>query len=200
MADDSVGLLDALGIDRAHVCGISMGGMIAQTVAIRHPSRVASLISMASTTGNPEMPQGTPEAVTALLTPLPEEREAAIKHLVEVYRILAGPNSPFDVVWTRSLMTRVYERSFYPPGRQRQLVANMASGNRKPALARVTAPTLVIHGADDPIIPVEHGKDTAEAIPGAELLILEGLGHLLHFKGAWPRIVEPIAAHTKNAA
>jgi len=200
MADDSVGLLDALGIARAHVGGLSMGGLIAQTIAVRHPSRVASLISIASSTGNPEMPQGKPEAMAALLTPSPQEREAAIEHSVEMYRTIAGPGFPFDEAWTRALMTRAYDRSFYPPGFLRKLVAVVTSGNRKPALAKVTAPTLVIHGADDPLVPVECGKDTASSIPGAEILIIEGMGHDLPHGGAWPQIVEAITAHTKKAA
>ncbi len=198
MADDSVGLLDALDIGRAHVCGVSMGAMIAQIIAVRHPSRVASLISIYGSTGNPALPRGKPEALTALMSPSPQEREAAIEHSMKFIRTIAGPGFPFDEDWTRTLMTRAYDRAFYPPGMTRKIAAIMTSGNRKTALASVTAPTLVIHGADDPLIPLECGKDTAEAIPGAELMIIEGMGHDLPHGGAWPRIVEAISAHTKK--
>ncbi len=198
MADDSVGLLDALGIGRAHVCGVSMGAMIAQIIAVRHSSRVAGLISIYGSTGNPALPQGKPEALTALMSPSPQEREAAIEHSVKAYRTIAGPGFPFDEDWTRALMTRAYDRSFCPAGMTRKIAAVMTSGNRKPALASVTAPTLVIHGADDPLVPVECGRDTAEAISGAELMIIEGMGHDLPHGGAWPRIIEAIATHTRK--
>jgi len=200
MADDSVGLLNALGIGRAHLCGVSMGAMIAQTIAIRHPSRAASLISIYGSTGNPELPKGKPEALAALMTPSPAERAAAIENSVKTYRIISGPGFPFDEDWVRALMARAYDRSFYPPGLARKLAAVLASGNRKPALASVHVPTLVIHGADDPLVPVEGGRDTAAAIRGSELLIIEGMGHDLPHGGAWPRIVEAIAAHTKKAS
>jgi pimeloyl-ACP methyl ester carboxylesterase len=199
MADDSVGLLDALGIARAHICGVSMGAMIAQIIAVRHPSRITSLISIYGSTGNPALPQGKPEALTALMSPSPQEREAATEHSIKFIRTIAGPGYPFDEDWTRTLMTRAYDRAFYPSGMTRKVAAIMTSGNRKPALASVTAPTLVIHGADDPLIPVECGKDTAKAIPGAKLMIIEGMGHDLPHGGAWPQIVEAISAHTKKA-
>jgi pimeloyl-ACP methyl ester carboxylesterase len=196
MADDAVGLLDALGIEKAHFCGMSMGGMIAQTSAIRHPSRVSSLISIYSTTGNPELPQPKPEAMEVLITPAPEEREAYIEHLVKGFRTIAGPGFPLDEEWIRKLAGRRYDRAFYPQGMVRQLVGVLAHGNRKPALASLQIPTLVIHGSDDPLVPVECGKDTAEAIPGAELIIIEGMGHDLPHEGAWYQIIDAIVAHT----
>ena len=200
MADDGAGLLDALGIRRAHICGMSMGGMIAQTIAIRHPSRVLSLISIYSSTGNPELPQPKPEVIGALITPPPQEREASIEHMVGVFKTFAGPRFPFDEEWMRKIMAESYDRCFYPQGMVRQLVAILAHGNRRPALASVKAPTLVIHGTDDPIVSVEGGKDTAEAIPGAQLMLIEGMGHDLPHGGAWSRIVEAIAAHTLKAS
>jgi pimeloyl-ACP methyl ester carboxylesterase len=199
MADDAVGLLDALGIDKAHVCGMSMGGMIAQTVAVKHPGRVLSLISIYSTTGNPELPQPRPEAMEVLLTPPPSERDAYIEHTVNVFRTIAGSGFPFDREFHRNLAARSYDRAFYPQGATRQLMAIVSQENRKPALGSVTVPTLVIHGSDDPLVPVECGRDTADAIPGAELLIIEGMGHDLPPAGAWPRIVEAIAEHTRKA-
>jgi pimeloyl-ACP methyl ester carboxylesterase len=199
MADDAAGLLDALRIRKAHICGMSMGGMIAQTIAIRHPSRIESLISIYSRTGNPEVPQPKPEVVGLLVTPPPQEREANIEHMLGVFKTIAGPGFPVDEPWTRRVMGESYDRYFYPQGMGRQLVAILTQENRVPALSKVTVPTLVIHGTDDPLVPVEGGKDTARAVPGAELMLIEGMGHDLPHGGAWPRIVEAITAHTRKA-
>jgi pimeloyl-ACP methyl ester carboxylesterase len=196
MADDAVGLLEALGIEKAHICGISMGGMIAQTIAIRDPQRVSSLISIYSTTGNPELPQPKPEAMECMLTPQPVERNANIAHTVKLFQTMSGPGFPFDEEWHRKMAAQAYDRSFYPQGVARQLLAVLAQSNRKPALASVSSPTLVIHGADDPLVPVEGGMDTAEAVPEAELMVIEGMGHDLPHGGAWPQIIDAIVAHT----
>jgi pimeloyl-ACP methyl ester carboxylesterase len=199
MADDAVGLLDALGIGKAHICGASMGGMIAQTVAIRHPSRVLSLISIYSTTGSRDLPPPKPEVMELLLAPAPRERDAYIQHMAALFKAMAGRGFAFDEAWTRMITGRAYDRSFSPEGTARQVHAVMTQGDRRNALASVTAPTLVIHGTDDPVVPVEAGKDTAEAIPGARLMLIEGMGHDLPHGGAWPGIVEAIAAHTLQA-
>ena len=199
MADDTIGLLDSLNIEMAHICGVSMGGMIAQVVAYRYPSRVLSLVSLMSTTGNPELPQGNPEALAVLFDPVPEDREANIEHNVKVQQTIGSPGFPFDEDLMRDLVTRSYDRCFYPQGMVRQMAAIIAHGNRKPSLAGITAPTLVIHGSEDPLLPVEGGKDTKESIPGAELLIIDGLGHNLP-RGVWPQLVDAIAAHTKKAS
>ena len=196
MADDAVGLLDALGIEKAHICGMSMGGMIAQAVVINHPQRVLSLISIYSTTGNPELPPPTEEAMGILLTRPPEEREANIEHSIKVFRTFAGPGFSFDEEWHRNLATQAYDRAFYLPGAARQFAAIMTQRNRKPALASVTVPTLVIHGTDDPVLPLECGKDTAEAVPEAELKVIEGMGHDLPHRGAWLQIIDAIVEHT----
>jgi len=199
MADDAAGLLDALEIKRAHICGMSMGGMIAQTMAIRHPSRLLSLISIYSNTGNPELPQPKPEVMELLLAAPPNEREASVEHMVRLFKTIAGPGFPVDDEWTRKIVAQCYDRCFCPQGIARQLVAIWAHGNRKPALASVKVPTLVIHGTADPLVSVEGGKDTAKAIPGAQLMLIEGMGHDLPHGGAWPRIVEAITGHTLKA-
>ena len=199
MADDAVGLLDALDVRKAHICGASMGGMIAQTIAIRHPSRILSLISIYSTTGNRDLPPPEPEMMERLRAPAPPEREAYIKYMVDLFKAMAGPGFVFDEAWTRMITTKTYDRSFSPQGTMRQIAAIMTQTERKKALAAVTVPTLVIHGTDDPVVPMEAGKDTAEAIPGAQLMLIEGMGHDLPHGGAWPRIVEAIAAHTLRA-
>jgi len=199
MADDAVGLLDALKISKAHVCGVSMGGMIAQTITIRHPERVLSLISIYSTTGNPEVPQAKPEIIGLLTAPPPGERQAFIDHWLVVFKTISGPGFPLDEAWIRKITGEAYDRSFYPEGMTRQLVAVLTHGNRTPALSSVKVPALVIHGTGDPLVSVEGGKDTARAIPGAELMLIEGMGHDLPHGGAWPRIVEAIAKHTQKA-
>jgi pimeloyl-ACP methyl ester carboxylesterase len=200
MADDAVGLLDALGIVKAHICGASMGGMIAQTLAIRHPSRVLSLISIYSNMGSKGLPPPKPEVMELLLAPAPRERDPYIQHMTVLFKAMAGRGFAFDEAWTRMITGRAYDRSFSPEGTARQVYAVMTQGNRKKALASVTVPTLVIHGTDDPVVPWEAGRDTAEAIPRAELMLIDGMGHDLPHGGAWPRIVEAIAAHTSKAS
>ena len=199
MADDAVGLLDALKIEKAHICGISMGGMIAQTIAYRHPSRVRSMTQVYSTTGNPELPKPKPEVMALLLTPPPAEREPYIDYMMKLYRTIVGPGFPFDEDWHGKLAGRSYDRALYGPGKARQYLAILAHGNRKPFLASITAPTLVIHGADDPLVPVAAGRDSAEAIPGAELMIIEGMGHDMPHGGAWSLIVEAVVSHARKA-
>jgi pimeloyl-ACP methyl ester carboxylesterase len=196
MADDAAGLLDALGIKRAHICGMSMGGMIAQTLALRYPSRALSLISIYSTTGNPEVPAAKPEILSVVNAPPPPEREANIKHMVWVMRTIAGPGFPFDEKWTHQIMAESFDRCYCPQGAARQLFAIMKQPNRKQALASIKAPVLIVHGIDDPLVPVEGGKDTAAAIPEAQFILIEGMGHDLPHGGAWPRIVDAITAHT----
>lgn len=198
MADDSIGLLDALGIERAHVCGVSMGGMIAQIMAMRNPSRVWSLISMLSSTGDPDLPTAKPEVIALLMAPRPDKRDAYVEHMVNVFRTLAGPKIPIDEKLTRRLVERSYDRCYYPQGVAYHWAAVMAAGDRTQALKSISAPTLVIHGSDDPLIPVECGKATTEAVPGAELLIIEGLGHSIP-REARPRLMNAIVAHIKKA-
>ena len=197
---DAVGLLDALGIEKAHICGISMGGMIAQSIALNHQQRVLSLISIYSYTGNPGLPPPTPEALEYLVTPPPMERAANITYTLDVWRTFSGKGFPLDEDWHRKIAAQAYDRAFYPEGVARQMAAVLTQKNRKPELGSVSVPTLVIHGDDDPLVPLEGGKDTAEAIPGAELMIIDGMGHDLPHggNGAWRQIVDAMVNHTQK--
>jgi len=198
MAADAVGLLDALNIQKAHICGMSMGGMIAQSLAIHYPQRLLSLTSIYSTTGNPHLPQPKPEITRLLLTPPPQERELFIRFHLDLFRALTGPRFGFDEKWVRDTMAKAYDRAYYPQGTGRQLAAIMTQSNRKGALQGVKVPTLVIHGDADPLVSVEAGKDIAHTVPGAELIILEGMGHDLPHGEGWAQIAEHIIAHTKK--
>ncbi len=198
MADDAAGLLDALELPSAHVVGASMGGMIAQTLAIRHPERVQSLTSIMSSTGNPELPPARPEAMAVLMRKRATDREGAIEAAVEAQKVIGSSGFPFDEARVRERAARQYDRCFHPEGLARQLAAIVASGSRVAALGGVRAPTLVIHGDADPLVPIDGGRDTAQAIPGAELLVIEGMGHDLP-RQAWPRVVDAIAEHARKA-
>lgn len=194
MADDAIGLLDALNIEKAHICGASMGGGIVQEMAIKYPARILSLTSIMSTTGRADLPPAKPEAMKLLMMPAPEERDGYIEYYVNLWRVLQGSGFPFDEEEGRDMAAKSYDRSFYPPGIDRQVMAISASRSRKPKLASVNVPTQVIHGGDDPVVSVEGGKDTAESIPGAELLIIEGMGHALPPE-AWSQIIDAISAN-----
>jgi pimeloyl-ACP methyl ester carboxylesterase len=180
MANDAVGILGALGIKQAHIVGASMGGMIAQTAAATHPDKVLSLTSIMSTTGKPGLPPGKPEAMAVLtLPPANLERETRIQHAMKIWRTIGSqPVYASTEAELRATAEREVDRSpYYPPGMARQLVAILASGPRTEMLKKVKAPTLVIHGADDPLVPIEGGKDTADSIAGARLKIIPGMGH-----------------------
>ncbi|MHA2398577.1 MAG: alpha/beta fold hydrolase [Promethearchaeota archaeon] len=197
MADDAVGLLDALNIAKAHICGESMGGMIVQIIALRYPTRVLSLTSIMSSTGNPNIPRGDPEVGKVLMQPAPSDREGYVEYYVKLRRLLYG-SFPYDEDKNREISGRFYDRSFYPPGISRQSMAIMRSGNRKSHLSSIKVPTLIIHGTDDPVIPVEGGKDTHEAIPGSKLLIIEGMGHSFP-QETWRQISAAIAENASKA-
>lgn len=196
MAADAVALLDALGIEKAHICGMSMGGMIAQTIALEYPERVLSLISIYSGTGDPKEPRGGPEMMEFLATPPPEDREAYIEHALRGNDLMSGPGFPCDPEQVRGRAAWAYDRCYYPEGAARQLAAIIGQRNRRPVLASLRVPTLVIHGSDDPVVPVGCGRLTASAIPGAKLMIIEGMGHDIPYGGAWPQIVDAIVEHT----
>ena len=175
MAGDVIGLLDSLDIDRAHVVGASMGGMIVQTLAIEHPTRLRSVTSVMSTTGDQEVGQATPESMGALLTPAPEERDAALAHGLNVSRVIAGPL--FDEEDSKARVVASYDRSLYPEGALFQMAAIAASGDRTEGLASVDLPFLVIHGEVDQLISVTGAQATAAAVPKADLLVLSQMGH-----------------------
>ncbi|MBI5018215.1 MAG: alpha/beta fold hydrolase [Deltaproteobacteria bacterium] len=199
MADDAVGLLDALDLPTAHLCGASMGGMIAQIVAIRHPARVLSLTIVYSTSGSRRLPPPRPDVLELLFTPSPREKGPCVEFLVGLHRAFSGKGFAFDEAWTRTIVARAYDRSFSPEGTSRQLRAVMDQTDRRSALASVRVPTLVIHGTDDPLVPLEAAVQLSEAIPGARLLLIEGMGHDLPHGGAWPKIVEAVSEHTADA-
>ncbi|MBU2700774.1 pimeloyl-ACP methyl ester carboxylesterase [Sporomusaceae bacterium BoRhaA] len=198
MADDCMGLLDALFIEKAHICGASMGGMIAQVVSYRHPQRVLSLTSIMSNTGNPHLPQGKPDAIAAVVAPPPTERKAYIEHNMNVWQKIWSPGFPFEEERARTYLEKSYDRSYYPQGMARQNMAILSCGDRTASLSSIKAPTLVIHGSGDPLIPVEAGKDTARVIPGANLLIIDGMGHDLP-TGVWSEMIAAISHHIKQA-
>jgi len=198
MADDTAGLLDERGVDAAHVFGASQGGMIAQTVAIRHPERVRSLVSIMSTTGDPMVGQPHPEAIPALLTRPPEGREGFIDFVVAAWNVIGSPGFEADEDALRARAGASYDRGIYPDGTGRQLLAILVSGDRTEALRRLDVPTTVIHGTKDILVDVSGGKATAAAIPGARLELIEGMGHDLPAQ-LWPRFVELITENAERA-
>jgi pimeloyl-ACP methyl ester carboxylesterase len=198
MADDAVSLLDALDIGQAHLCGASMGGMIAQCATIRYPSRCLSLTSIYSTSGNRSLPRPNPEVMDLLLTAAPRDREGYVEYMVRFIRMTTG-KAFFDETYARGISEKAYDRSFYPEGTARQLRAIANQTDRRQALAAVTVPTLIVQGTDDPLVSVEAGRDLADAVPGANLMLIEGMGHDLACGGAWHTIVEAVTTHTSNA-
>jgi pimeloyl-ACP methyl ester carboxylesterase len=177
MTADAVGLLDALGLPSAHVVGLSMGGMIAQTLAIEHPQRTRTLVSIMSTTGDRTVGQPHPDALAVLMVPAPTTRAQVIEQGAKSWRVIGSPGFPFDEHAVRERAAAAYDRAFHPSGTARQLAAIMSQADRTPALANVHVPALVIHGDADPLVDPSGGKATAAAIPGARLKLVPGMGH-----------------------
>ena len=199
MANDSFGLLDHLGIERAHVTGVSMGAMIAQTMAIRRPERVLSLGSMLSTTGDRRV--GTPKlrVWSVLMRRAPDKREDYIEYFVRVFRMIGSPRYPVDEERMRERAAATFDRCHHPAGSARQLAAILASGSRTAELRRLEVPAVVVHGRNDPLVPFRAGAATARAVPDAELVAIPGMGHDLP-RELWPRITDALAANAERAA
>jgi pimeloyl-ACP methyl ester carboxylesterase len=194
LAADTVGLLDALGFETANIVGLSMGGMIAQEIAINFPARVRTLTSIMSSTGDPSLPPATPAALGVLTRPPQTEKGPYVESYVSAWAVLNGDQLPFDAAKTTATAALGFDRGINPPGVARQMLAIIASGDRTEKLAAVNIPTLVIHGTIDPLVPPEAGHATARAIPGAKLLLVEGMGHTLPRK-TWPEVADAIAHH-----
>mgnify|MGYP000255160601 CR=1 FL=1 len=178
MAGDAVGVLDALGVDQAHIVGASMGGMIAQHVASSFPERVRSLTSVMSTSGKRGLPMARPEAMAALMAPPPPPEAGAVADwAVTINRAIGSPGYPAAEARIRARANADFARSYHPDGKVRQLAAIIGDGDRSARLRRITAPTMVLHGADDPLVPVECGRHTAATVPGARLHEIAGMGH-----------------------
>jgi pimeloyl-ACP methyl ester carboxylesterase len=195
MAGDSVGVLDCLGIEKAHIVGTSMGGMIAQTIAIRHPERTLSLVSIMSNTGSFWNGQPALTMYAVLLKPSPPEREGFINHAVEMFTKIGGSGYAPEVEDLRQIATLSYDRGHDARGSQRQLWAIVADRDRAPALRKLKVPATVIHGAEDKLVRPSGGRATAKAIPGARLVMIPGMGHGLP-RGAWSTIIDAIAGTT----
>jgi len=198
MATDAAALLTALGIDTAHISGCSMGGMIAQLVALEHPKKARSLISIFSTTGDPSLPQSSPEARAALTTPAPAaDRASVIAHSLKGRQAYCSTKWPFDAAFWGELIGRNYDRMFYPEGSTRQYAAIMASLPRTDRLKSLAMPALVMHGTSDMLLRVECGRHTAECIPGAEYHEIEGWGHDMPLQ-VIPEVTDTIAGFIKR--
>lgn len=200
MAADTVGLLDALGIDKAHLVGASMGGMIAQQIAAEYPQRVLSLTSIMSTSGNPALPPPTAAASSVLLSRYPDlsNREAYIDHGLNALRAISSPGFPFDEAAIRERILSDALRGYTATGSRRQLAAVLSAGDRREYLGRIKTPTMVIHGESDPLVPVAGGRDTAACIAGAELRVISGMGHDLP-PALYDQIVAAIVSVARRA-
>ncbi|MDQ2676438.1 MAG: alpha/beta fold hydrolase [Actinomycetota bacterium] len=198
MAGDAAGLLAALRIEAAHIVGSSLGGMIAQTLAIEHPRRVLSLASIMSTTGDPAVGEAAPAGIAALTSTPPSDRDGYVETIVGTRRKIGSPGFPFDEERSRRVAGLSFDRGLHPKGTVRQTLATIQSGDRTPRLDGIQVPTVVIHGEDDPLIGVSGGRATAAAIPGAKLVTIPGMGHDLP-AGVWDRVAGEIVANARQA-
>jgi pimeloyl-ACP methyl ester carboxylesterase len=199
MAADAVALLDTLGIRAAHVVGASMGGMIAQLIAINFPDRVLSLTSIMSTVGGPNVVQPEPVVSAALLAPPGQTRDEQVEHSLANRRLIHATGMPFDEARARDKAERAVDRCFYPDGGMRQFAAILAAPDRTAALQSLAIPTLVIHGDQDPLVPPENGRQTAAALPNARLIMIPGMGHALPMR-VWPQVVDALVEVTSASA
>jgi pimeloyl-ACP methyl ester carboxylesterase len=199
MADDLAGLLDAMGFERAHLVGVSMGGFISQAAAIRHPGRVSSLASIMSSTGDRSVGHAKGEILGAFMAPPPTNRDEAMDRSALMWRLIGSPGFPFDEAKARERGSSAWDRNHEPLGVMRQMAAILTQRDRTTDLGRVRVPTVVIHGADDPLIHVSGGEATARAIADARLVVVPGMGHDLP-EGAWPTIIGAIADNARRAS
>lgn len=197
LATDAVGVLDALGIEAAHIVGASMGGFISQLIAINYQDRVLSLTSIMSGPGGHDAIAPMPEGAEVLMKIPPPTREARLEHGVWIRKVLTGAGNPFDEAAERKRVERSYDRSYYPVGTARQMVAILAAHGRLERLAKVSVPTLVVHGLDDVLVPPENGRLVAGAVPGARLLEFETMGHNVPER-FWPQVLDAIAENAKR--
>jgi pimeloyl-ACP methyl ester carboxylesterase len=197
MAADAVGLMDALGISRAHVVGASMGAAITQELAINFADRLLTATCIMGTSGDPRLPPPTQEAMAVLMTPTPLDRDAYMERFLWTWRVLRGSAFPEDEARERARAERIFARGINPPGVARQLAAIFASGDRSAALPKVRVPMLVIHGTADPLVPVEGGRAIAAGVPGARLVEIEGMGHALP-PAVWDEVVEEVEKHARG--
>jgi pimeloyl-ACP methyl ester carboxylesterase len=200
MATDAAGLLDALGLEAAHIVGASMGGMIAQNLAAAYPRRVLSLTSIMSTSGHRSLPGADPLVMRHLFRSRPTngDREAVIAHNMRSLELIGSPAYPVGAETLREMCSLSFDRCYYPAGFTRHVAAIVEDGDRRRRLMKIHAPTLVIHGREDPLVPLAGGIDTAEYIPGADLEVIDGMGHNLPVE-LWPRIIDRIAENAARA-
>lgn len=200
MAGDVLVLMEGLGIDAAHICGMSMGGMMAQILALEHPEKMLSVTSMASTTSEPDLPPPTHEATKALVSLPPVQREANIDHSLWIQRVFSNGSAYWDETLQKEIITQCYDRTFYPLGFARQMTAIMTTPGRRKALQNLQRPLLVIHGGIDPLTILPHGEDTAHSAPNGHLVVLPEWGHGMAYPHYWPQMVAEITDHTKKVS
>lgn len=198
MADDGVGLLNALGIAKAHIAGMSMGGYIAQTLCLNHPAHALSLTSIYSHTGNLKAFRPADNVLEALMAPVPEERKGYTEHMTRFFKIIYGAGLPFDEDFHRDSAEQYYDRCFCKEGVMRQYLAILSQKDRTADLSGLNIPALVVHGDEDPLVPLAGGKATAEAIPGSVLKVIPGMGHVQpNLKAYWSDILDEMVRHMR---
>jgi len=200
MSNDAVGLLDEMKIEKAHICGMSMGGYIAQTIAVNNPSRTISLTSIYSHCGNRSEFLPSKEVMEEMMKPIPKNRDGAIEYTVNFMKLIYGSGLPFDEEFHKRIAAQAFDRSFCPLGTARQYLAIMVQKDRTDELKKLKIPSLVIHGDEDPLVPVAGGKATSEAIPDAEFMVVKGMGHVIpNLNAYWGDIKDAIIRHMRKA-